>query len=176
MAVLPIRVFGDPVLKERCQEVEEIGPDIAQLVKDLMDSLPQPGGAGLSANQIGVVKRVFVYESEGEIEACINPRIVSVSEEVEEEFEGCLSLPGAVMPVPRHLSLELEYLDLDGDTHLIRAEGWTARVFQHEIDHLDGRLILERTDRGSRVEALQTLQEGDGPRPETRREPGTSSL
>jgi peptide deformylase len=174
MAVLPIRTFGDPVLKERCREVEEIGPDIARLVRDLIDSLPQPGGAGLSANQIGVVKRVFVYEREGEIEACINPRIITASDEVEEEVEGCLSLPGAVMPVPRHMTLELEYLDLQGEKHLIRAEGWMARVFQHEIDHLDGRLILERTDRESRVEALQQLQDDEEPRQQTRQ--GPSSL
>ena len=174
MAVLPIRTFGDPVLKERCSEVEEIGPDIELLVRNLTDSLPKPGGAGLSANQIGVVKRVFVYEREGEIEACINPRIVSASEEVEEEVEGCLSLPGAVMPVPRHLVLELEYHDLQGENHLVEAEGWIARVFQHELDHLDGRLILERTDRESRVEALRMLQDEDSP-PQERR-PGPSSL
>jgi len=174
MAVLPIRTFGDPVLKELCSEVEEIGPDIERLVRNLTDSLPKPGGAGLSANQIGVVKRVFVYEREGEIEACINPRIVSASEEVEEEVEGCLSLPGAVMPVPRHLVLELEYHDLQGEAHLVEAEGWIARVFQHELDHLDGRLILERTDRESRVEALRILQDEDSPPQEQR--PGPSSL
>ncbi len=174
MAVLPIRTFGDPVLKERCREVEEIGPDIEGLVRDLIDSLPKPGGAGLSANQIGVVKRVFVYEREEEFEACINPRIISASEEVEEEVEGCLSLPGAVMPVSRHLTLELEYRDLQGETHRMQAEGWIARVFQHEIDHLDGKLILERTDRESRVEALQLLQDGDVPRQDTRQ--GPSSL
>jgi len=164
MAVLPIRTFGDPVLKERCQEVGEITPDIERLVQDLIDSLPKPGGAGLSANQIGVVKRVFVYENEGELTACINPLIVSTSEETEEEIEGCLSIPGAVMPVPRHIALELTYMDLDGETNTIQAEGWIARVFQHEIDHLDGKLILERTDRESRVEALQILQ-GEQPAP-----------
>ena len=164
MAVLPIRTFGDPVLKERCQEVDEITPDVERLVQDLSDSLPRPGGAGLSANQIGVVKRVFVYENEGEIAACINPRIVSSSEETEEEIEGCLSIPGAVMPVPRHIELELTYVDLDGETKTVQAEGWIARVFQHEIDHLDGKLILERTDRESRVEALQILQ-GERPFP-----------
>jgi len=164
MAVLPIRVFGDPVLKERCQEVGEITPDIERLVQDLVDSLPKPGGAGLSANQIGVVKRVFVYENEGEITACINPRIESTSEETVEEVEGCLSIPGAIMPVPRHIALELTYMDLDGETKTIQAEGWIARVFQHEIDHLDGKLILERTDRESRVEALQILQ-GEQPAP-----------
>lgn len=174
MAVLPIRTFGDPVLKEKCREVDEIGPDIEGLVRDLIDSLPKPGGAGLSANQIGVVKRVFVYEREGEFEACINPRIISASEEVEEDVEGCLSLPGAVMPVPRHLTLELEYRDLRGEVQRIQAEGWVARVFQHEIDHLDGKLILERTDRESRVEALQLLQDDDVPRQDTRQ--GPSSL
>jgi peptide deformylase len=171
MAELPIRTFGDPVLKERCGEVEEIGPDIASLVRDLVDSLPKPGGAGLSANQIGVVKRVFVFESEGDISECINPRILSTSEETVEDLEGCLSLPGAVMPVPRHLALELQYSDLSGETHLIQADGWMARVFQHEIDHLDGKLILERTDRESRVEALQILQGEEVPPRETRQGP-----
>ena len=108
MAILPIRTFGDPVLKENCTEVEEIDEDLKRLIQDLEDSLPRPGGAGLSANQIGVVKRVFIYDNDGEIEACINPRVVSFSEETEEDMEGCLSLPGAVVPVPRHISLELE--------------------------------------------------------------------
>jgi peptide deformylase len=158
MAVLPIRTFGDPVLKERCIEVEEIDSDIERLVQDLIDSLPKPGGAGLSANQIGVVKRVFIFENAGEFEACINPRIISSSEETEEDVEGCLSLLGAVMPVARHIALELEYTDLMGETRRVQAEGFIARVFQHEVDHLDGKLILERTDRESRVEALQFLQ------------------
>ncbi|MDI6829874.1 MAG: peptide deformylase [Actinomycetota bacterium] len=160
MAVLPIRTFGDPVLKERCAEVERMDADVERLVRDLMDSIPRPGGAGLAANQIGVVKRVFVYENEGELEACINPRIVFASEEEVEEVEGCLSLPGPVLPVSRHLSVELEYLDLTGELRRVHAEGWLARVFQHEMDHLDGKLILERTDRVSRVEALRMLEEG----------------
>jgi peptide deformylase len=171
MAVLPIRTFGDPVLKEKCPEVEEIGPDTERLVRDLADSLPQPGGAGLSANQIGVVKRVFVYDQEGEISECINPNIISTSEETEDDLEGCLSLPGAVMTVPRHLSLELEYMDLAGETHRVQVEGWIARVFQHEIDHLDGKLILERTDRESRVEALQVLEGEKAPPREPRQGP-----
>ena len=160
MAILPIRTFGDPVLREKCREVEAIDEDLRLLVRDLADSLPKPGGAGLSANQIGVVKRVFVFDNQGEIEACVNPRVVSMSEETEEDMVGCLSLPGAVVPVPRHIRLELEYSDLAGEKRLVRAEGWLARVFQHELDHLDGRLILERTDRESRVEALRILQEG----------------
>ena len=163
MAILPIRTFGDPVLRERCLEVERIDADVERLVQDLKDSLPRPGGAGLSANQIGVIKRVFVYDNEGEIEACINPRIVSASEETVEEEEGCLSLPGPILPVERHLSLDLEYLDLNGELRKVHAEGWLARVFQHEMDHLDGRLILDRTDRESRVEALRMLEEGWSP-------------
>lgn len=163
MAILPIRTFGDPVLKEKCVEVERIDSDVKRLVQDLKDSLPRPGGAGLSANQIGVIKRVFVYDNEGEIEACINPRILWASEETVEEAEGCLSLPGPVLPVPRHLSLDLEYLDLDGVVRRVHVEGWLARVFQHELDHLDGKLILDRTDRESRVEALRMLEEGWSP-------------
>jgi peptide deformylase len=163
MAVLPIRTFGDPVLREDCSEVEKIDENIENLVRDLIDTLPQPGGAGLSANQIGVVKRVFIYENEGQVEVCINPRIISLSDETEEIVEGCLSLPGVGVPVPRHLELEIEYMDTHGDVHRMQVEGWLARVFQHEIDHLDGRLILERTDRENRVEALQVLEESRPP-------------
>lgn len=158
VAILPIRVFGDPVLREACPEVTEIDESVEKLVKDLVDSLPRPGGAGLSANQVGILKRVFVYEDQGEVKACINPRLVSASEETGEELEGCLSLPGVAVPVARHLSLVLEYLDLEGKTRRLEAEGWLARVFQHELDHLDGRLILDRTDRESRVEAIRFLQ------------------
>lgn len=150
------------MLRERCPEVAEIDDSVRKLVQDLVDSLPKPGGAGLSANQIGILRRVFVYDDEGEIKACVNPRILEASEEMVEEMEGCLSLPEAVVPVPRHAHLELEYLDLEGRTQRIRAEGWKARVFQHEIDHLDGKLILDRTDRESRVEALRILQTGPG--------------
>lgn len=162
MAVLPIRTFGDPVLREKCMEVTSIDRDIVRLVDDLTDSLPKPGGAGLSANQIGILKRVFVFDDEGEITACINPRIVSASEEMEEELEGCLSLPGAIVPVKRHATLELEFTDLEGERKRVHAEGWLARVFQHELDHLDGILILDRTDRESRVEALHILHGAPG--------------
>lgn len=158
MAILPIRVFGDPVLRETCAEVKGIDESVEKLVKDLADSLPRPGGAGLAANQLGVLKRVFVFEDQGEIRACINPRLVSVSEETEEDLEGCLSLPGVAVPVARHSSLILEYLDLEGNTRKLEVEGWLARVFQHELDHLEGRLILDRTDRQSRVEAIYLLQ------------------
>ncbi len=160
MAVLPIRVFGDPVLKERCQDVGATGEELGQLIRDMIDSLPRPGGAGLSANQIGIIKRIFIYDNEGEIEACINPRIVSFSEEEVEEVEGCLSLPGVGVPVVRHESLELEYTDMAGEPHTLRAEGWLARVFQHEMDHLDGTIILDRTDRASRIEALELMESG----------------
>jgi peptide deformylase len=170
MAVLPIRIFGDPVLKERCPEVAETGEELEQLVRDLIDSLPRPGGAGLSANQIGVIRRIFVYDNEGEIEVCINPRIVSSSSEEIEDVEGCLSLPGVGVPVSRHISIEIEYLDLAGKEHRQEVEGWLARVFQHEIDHLNGTLILDRTDRASRIEALELMEEGRPP--ETGEGPG----
>ncbi len=160
MAVLPIRVFGDPVLKEFCPEVAVGSSELATLVTDLVDSLPRPGGAGLSANQIGMIKRVFVYEDEGEIKVCINPRIISLSGDTEVEEEGCLSIPGIALPVPRHVSLELEFATTEGEVKRLELEGWMARVFQHEIDHLDGKLILDRTDRASRAEALNELQGG----------------
>jgi peptide deformylase len=159
MAMLPIRIFGDPVLRDVCPDATD-PKDLEDLIRDMIDSLPRPVGAGLSANQIGVMKRVFIYEDEDEIKVCINPRIISVSEDMEEAVEGCLSLPGIGVPVNRHLSLELEYSDLSGETLRLEVEGWLARVFQHEIDHLEGKLILDRTDRESRVEALEELQGG----------------
>lgn len=159
MAVLPIRTFGDPVLKEICPDVEETGDDLERQVQDMLDSLPQPEGAGLSANQIGIMKRIFIYEDTGIIEVCVNPRIIWRSEDMEDGMEGCLSLPGVAVNVPRHLGVELEYMDMEGESHNLRVEGWMARVFQHEIDHLEGKLILDRTDRASRVEALQILEE-----------------
>lgn len=162
MAMLPIRTFGDPVLKDQCLEAPDAA-GVQDLVRDMIDSLPRPGGAGLSANQVGVMKRVFIYDDEDEIKACINPRIISASEEMEEAVEGCLSVPGIGVPVNRHLAIELEYTDLNGETLRLKVEGWLARVFQHEIDHLDGKLILDRTDRASRVEALEELQGGQTP-------------
>jgi peptide deformylase len=160
MAALPIRVFGDPVLKERCPEVLETGEELDHLIRDMIDSLPRPGGAGLSANQIGIIKRIFIYDDDGEIEACINPRIVSSSDEEIEDVEGCLSLPGVGVPVSRRAAVELEYVDRHGQQNRLRVEGWLARVFQHEIDHLDGILILDRTDRASRIEALEIMESG----------------
>lgn len=174
MAVLPIRTFGDPVLKEKCRDVEEVDGDLESLIRDMIDTMPQPGGAGLSANQIGVVKRVFIYENEGEIEVCLNPRILYSSEDYEEDLEGCLSIPGVGVPVRRHNVIEIECMDMNGSLEKIRAEGWIARVFQHEIDHLDGLLILDRTDRESRIEALQQLQ--DHPMRTIKEEGGPTAL
>lgn len=163
MAVLPIRIFGDPVLKEKCPEVAETAADLEQLIRDMADSLPQPGGAGLSANQIGIMKRVFIFDDEGEIEVCINPHIVVFSGEEIEEVEGCLSLPGVGVPVSRYTEVQLEYTDIRGEKRSLEVEGWLARVFQHELDHLDGTLILDRTDRASRVEALELIESAQYP-------------
>ena len=117
-------------------------------------------GVGLAANQVGVLRRVFVFRlgEEDEPVAAINPRIVEPSEERETDDEGCLSLQGVLVPVERHVSLTLEAQDVDGAPLRLELDGLDARVVQHELDHLDGVLILDRTTPEARREAMATLR------------------
>jgi peptide deformylase len=119
-------------------------------------------GVGLAATQIGILQRVFVFQKgEGDIVAVVNPALTDVSDEVETEDEGCLSLQGVTMPVERHLRVTLEGQDPEGNPVRYELEGHAARVAQHELDHLDGTLILDRTTGEARKEALAILR----PRP-----------
>jgi peptide deformylase len=157
MAILRIRTFGDPVLRERCAEVATIDRKSVKLVKDLVETLYHVSGLGLAANQVGVVERLFVFDlGEGPV-ACFNPEIIFESSDTVEEEEGCLSLPNVQIPIPRPSEVEIEFTDLKGVRKRLRGEGLTARLFRHEMDHLDGGLLLERATRENRVLAMKVL-------------------
>ena len=154
-----IRHWPDPVLKLQAQQVEEFGGDLRRLVERMQSLMTDANGIGLAGNQAGVLRRVFVFRGEGEgPRAAVNPAIAERSEELETDDEGCLSLQGVLVPVERHVAITLEAQDEEGTPYRLELEGLDARVVQHELDHLDGVLMLERTDDESRREALAVLR------------------
>ncbi len=158
MPALIIRQYGDPVLKERTREVEEIDAAVANLVDSMVETMYAAPGMGLAANQIGVQKRVFVYDIGEGVRVVINPRIVeSTGEWVYEE--GCLSVPGLSWEIVRPNEVHLVGLDLDGNEVSVEASEIEGRVFQHELDHLDGILLMEHLDEEQRKEALKILRQ-----------------
>ena len=158
-----IRTFGDPVLKSRATPVKGFDESLERLAEDMMRIMRENEGAGLAANQIGRLKRIFVaaYESEGEVHefAIVNPVIEERSETSERELEGCLSIPQIPVEVERSHAVTVSGHDPTGASVRVEAEGRLARIFQHEIDHLDGILILDRTDRESRKAAMREIRE-----------------
>jgi peptide deformylase len=160
LALAQIRQYPDPVLRMKAREVEEFDGDLAQLVERLRHLLREANGLGLAATQIGVLRRVFAFLPDPEEDAVVlvNPRFTVTSEERASDTEGCLSLQGVVIPVERHLSLTVEGQDPEGNEVKLELEGLPARIAQHELDHLDGVLILDRTTADSRREALAILR------------------
>jgi peptide deformylase len=157
VASLTIRQYGDPVLKERTRDVLEIDGSIAALADSMIDTMYEAPGSGLAANQIGVLKRIFVYDIGEGPRTVINPRIVESDGEWSYE-EGCLSIPGLSWDIVRPNAVHLVGLDLDGNELSIEATELEGRVFQHELDHLDGILLVERLDGDQRKEALKILR------------------
>jgi len=160
LALAQIRQYPDPVLRMRAREVEEFDGDLGKLAERLTHLLREANGLGLAATQIGVLRRAFVFlpDPEQEPVVVVNPTFGVTSEERETDTEGCLSLQGVVIPVERHLSLTLEGQDLEGNDVKLELEGLPARIAQHELDHLDGVLILDRTTPEARREALGLLR------------------
>jgi peptide deformylase len=154
---LTIRQYGDPVLKERTSEVREIDASVAALVESMIDTMYEAPGSGLAANQIGVMRRIFVYDVGEGPRAVINPRIVESDGEWTYD-EGCLSIPGLSWDIVRPNAVHLVGLDLDGNELSIEATELEGRVFQHELDHLDGILLVERLDADQRKEAMKILR------------------
>lgn len=170
MATLPIRRFGDPVLRERAREVEEVTDLHRKLAKDMLETMRQAPGVGLAGNQVGVLHRIFVWEVDDAHGAFINPVITERSDETFVDDEGCLSMPGLVYPVERSISVTVQAIDENGAPVLMQAEDFLARIFQHEIDHLDGVLFIDRLPEELRKEALGELRDQAlGLRPMTRR-------
>ena len=155
--MLSIRTYGDPVLKQPTKDVEEIDGRLARLVGDMIETMREAPGVGLAANQVGVQRRLFVYDIGDGPQVVINPRITETSGEWTFE-EGCLSVPGLSWTIVRPNRVHLSGLDLDGKELSIEAEEYQARVFQHEVDHLDGTLLIERLDEDQRREALKVLR------------------
>ena len=159
MAVLQIRTFPDPVLRERSHEVQEITDIHRRLVGDMLATMRDAPGVGLAAPQVGVLERIFVWEVDDASGVIINPTIVERSEELVEEEEGCLSLPGIAYEVVRNAEVKVEGIDLEGDAVSLEADDLLARVCQHEIDHLDGVLFVDRLPSALKREALSRLRE-----------------
>lgn len=158
MPVLPIRQYGDPVLKQPTHEVEEIDGRVAKLVDEMIETMYEAPGVGLAANQVGVQRRLFVYDIGEGPHTIINPRIVESSGEWAYE-EGCLSVPGLSWVIIRPNQVHLVGLDLDGNEVSIEADELEGRVFQHELDHLEGTLLIDRLDPDQRREALKVLRQ-----------------
>jgi peptide deformylase len=160
VALAQIRQYPDVALRMKAREVTEFDPFLGQLVERMTALMEDAQGVGLAATQVGVVQRLFVF-TPGEDEptfAVVNPRIVDPSSSTEIEEEGCLSLQGVRVPVERATRIRLEGLDLQGEPVHFDLEGLAARVVQHELDHLDGVLIIDRTDEEHRREALGILR------------------
>ena len=153
--------YGDPVLKSRAREVERFDDYLLEEVRRMGHLMHDSLGIGLAATQLGVLHRVLVYRvlGEGRVAALVNPRIEWSSRDKETMEEGCLSLPGVIVDVERPIHVRVSARDENGDDLLIEASGLEARVIQHEIDHLDGVLILDRTSRDQRKEAMRVLRE-----------------
>ena len=157
MSVRAIRQIGDPVLRTPCDPIREFDEKLRALVADLEDSVNAPGRAGLAAPQIGVGLRLFSYNIDGKIGHLINPRLVERSEETEIEDEGCLSIAGMWFPTVRSRFAVAEGVDQYGEPLTLSGSGLIARCLQHEIDHLDGRLYLDRLTGETKRAAYRAL-------------------
>lgn len=157
----PIRLFGDPVLKTVSDPVEQIDDGVRALVTDLLDSVRVPGRAGVAASQIGVNLRVFSYNVDGEVGYVINPVIVETSGELELIDEGCLSVPGLWQKTPRYPFARVRGIDLEGNEIELAGEGLMAQALQHECDHLDGLVYLDRLQKDERRAAMRAVRESD---------------
>lgn len=162
MAIRDIRIIGDPVLRTPCEWITDIDERVKSLVEDLLEGVDMEGRAGLAANQIGVGLRAFSWNIEGDIGYVLNPRLVEVSEdEYQDGDEGCLSVPGLWFPTERAWYARVEGIDLDGKPVVVEGEELMARCLQHETDHLEGMVYIDRLDRATRKRALKAIRESD---------------
>ena len=161
MTVREIRLFGDPVLKSQSLEITDFGSGTQALVADLLDTTALPGRAGVAAPQIGVNLRAFSYNVDGQIGYLLNPQITSVSGQLKLVDEGCLSVPGLWHKTPRYENATAVGEDLEGNRVEISGSGLLAQALQHECDHLDGLLYLDRLEPDERKLAMRALRETD---------------
>jgi peptide deformylase len=160
MAIQPIRLFGDPVLRSVASPVTDFDKELQRLVQDLTDTMLDAPGAGLAAPQIGVGIRVFTWNVEGEIGHLVNPTL-DLSEELQDGPEGCLSIPDLTFDCKRALRVVAKGFNMYGDPVSIEGSELLARAIQHETDHLDGVLFIDRLDRDARKLAMKAIRESE---------------
>jgi peptide deformylase len=158
VTVRPIRLFGDPVLRSKCDPIALGNPKAAALVEDLIETVKEPGRAGLAANQIGVSLRAFSINIDDVVSYVINPELVEVSGEPALVDEGCLSVPGFSFPRLRSPFARVRGVDLEGNPVELSGEGIMAQALQHETDHLDGHLYLEGLEPPVKKEAMRLIR------------------
>ena len=161
MPVREIRLYGDPVLSSKCDELKDFGDKTKALVEDLIDTTKEPGRAGVAAPQIGVSLRAFSYNANGNLGYLLNPEELVLEGEPALIEEGCLSVPGLWHKTLRHPKVSLSGYQLDGTRVTIKGEGLLAQALQHEYDHLDGKLYLDRLSIEERKEAMKLLRQTD---------------
>jgi peptide deformylase len=160
VAVVPIRLFGDPVLRRRADEVVDFDRELRKLVEDLTDTMMDAPGAGLAAPQIGVGLRVFTWNVDGELGHLVNPTL-ELSEEEQDGLEGCLSIPELAFDCIRAMSVVAKGFDVHGEPLRIEGSEKLARAIQHETDHLDGVLFVDRLDPAGRKAAMKAIRESE---------------
>jgi peptide deformylase len=158
MSSFTVRVYGDPVLKQVAHAVDQVDGSLVRLVDDMVETMYDSDGAGLAAPQVGIQKRLFVYDVGDGPQVVVNPTIEEASGEWYHD-EGCLSIPGLRLGIVRPGAVLLRGYDLDGKEVAIEADDFLGRVFQHEIDHLDGVLMVERLEDDMRKQALRVLRD-----------------
>ncbi|TFV82505.1 peptide deformylase [Microbacterium sp. dk485] len=159
MTVRSIRLFGDPVLRAVSAPITDIDDGVRALVRDLLDTVEPPGRAGVAAPQIGVGLRAFSYNIDGDIGYILNPVLVETAGDPVPTGEGCLSIPGVWHDALRHPYAKVVGIDLDGNELVLEGEGLMAQALQHETDHLDGKLFLQRLPADTRREAMKEIRE-----------------
>jgi peptide deformylase len=159
MSVRRIAMYGEPVLRQKAKKMHRFDDSAQRLIDDLIDTVRDAGGAGLAAPQIGVPLRALVTYVDEKLNIVVNPEIVEQSEEEIEAEEGCLSIPGWYGPVRRKEKVTIRGQNRKGKSIKIKAEGWEARAFQHEVDHLDGVLFIDRMDDRSKLHKVESEQE-----------------
>jgi peptide deformylase len=165
VGLLEIRVFGDPVLRQAALEVRDFDDALVRLAEDMARTMHENGGVGLAANQVGVLRRLFTYDDPGDDDrapsagAVVNPVLVAAGDDAEVADEGCLSFPGLFYPVERPLQVVVRHQDVHGESHETEMVGFGARIWLHEMDHLNGVLFVDHLARHDRREAMRIMRE-----------------
>lgn len=158
MTIRPIRIFGDPILNTEASPISLYDDNLTTLAADMLETMDAAGGVGLAANQVGVAKRIFVYDCDGMRGALINPQWRADGEDVQCGPEGCLSIPDIQADVTRYARVTASGFDVEGRPVTLHASGLLARCIQHETDHLDGVLYLRHLDPDVRKEAMEIIR------------------